>query len=56
MTFANYADEIGLLLNTTDQDKFLLHSLEQVAGGFGLYGNAKKNDSMYFKQDGANST
>ena len=43
---ADYADNIALLANTPTQAKFLLHSLEQAAGGIGLHMNA----NMCFNQ------
>ena len=38
----DYADDVSLLANTPTQANSLLHSLEQVAGGIGLYINADK--------------
>ena len=32
----NYADDIALLANTPTQAEYLVHSLEQAAGGVGL--------------------
>ena len=42
---ADYTDDIALLANTPTQAKSLLHSLEQAAGGIGLYVNAAKQSS-----------
>ena len=46
ITDADYADDIVLLANTLTQVEFLLHSLEQAAGGNRLHVNANK----YFNQ------
>ena len=43
------ADDLTLLANTPAQTKSLLHSLQQAAGGIGLYVNANKTEFMYFK-------
>ena len=48
----NYTDDIALLANTLTQAKFLLHSLEQAAGGIGLYVNTDKTEYMCFNQRG----
>ena len=56
MTDTGYADDQELLVNTSTQTEFLLHSLEQAAGGIGLYVNANKTESVCFKQNGAIST
>ena len=45
-----------LLANTPAQDESLLQSLEQTAGGIGLYVNAKKTEYTCFKQEGTIST
>ena len=45
----DYADDIALLANTPTQDKSLLHSLEQAAGGIGLYVNTNKNGIHEFE-------
>ena len=45
----HYADTIALLGNTTVQTKYLLLSLELVAGGSILFGNANKTESMCFQ-------
>ena len=41
-TEVNYADDLVLFANTPAHAKSLLHSLEQAAGGIGLYVNANK--------------
>ena len=46
----DYADDLVLLVNTLTQAESLLHSLEQAAGRIGLYMNANKTESVYFKQ------
>ena len=53
---ADYADDIAILPNTTNQAKKLLHSLEQAAAGIGLYVNAHKTKYMCFIQTGNIST
>ena len=53
---ADYADDIALLANTPTQAESMLHSLEQVAGGVGLYVNAEKMEYMGFNQKGDIST
>ena len=45
---ADYAD-IELFVNPPTQDKCLLHSLEQTAGGIGLHVNANKMEYICFK-------
>ena len=47
------ADNLALLTNSSAQAEFLLHSLEQTAGGNGLYVNANKIEYMCFKWKGA---
>ena len=42
MTDQDHADDLALLVNTSAQAKFLLHCLEQAAGGIDLYVNANK--------------
>ena len=42
-----------LLTNTLAQVESLLHSMEQVAKGIGVYENSDKIESMYFYKDGA---
>ena len=53
---ADYIDHIALLANTLTQAKSLLHSLEQSAGGIGLYVNVDKTEYMCFNQKGNIST
>ena len=45
ITDTDYADDIVLLANTSTQAKSLLHTLEQAAGGIGLYVNADKQST-----------
>ena len=48
ITDANYVDAKTLLENTHTQAGFLLHSLEQAAGGIGLCVNADQTKYMRF--------
>ena len=41
---ADYADDLGLLANRSGQGKYLMHSLEQAAGGTDVHVNAIKTD------------
>ena len=50
MTDANYTDDLVLPANTPAQVKSLLLSLQQVAGGIGLYVNGNITEYMCFKQ------
>ena len=52
ITDADYADEIALLANAPNQAETLLHSLERVAAGIGLYVNAHKTEYMCYNQTG----
>ena len=52
ITNADYADDIAILANTPNQTKTLLHSLEWVAAGIGLYVNAHKTEYMCYNQTG----
>ena len=52
ITDADYVDEIALLANTPTQAEFLLHSLEQAAGGIGLHVNSDKTEVLCFNQKG----
>ena len=52
ITAANYADDIALLANTSNQAETLLHSLEQAAAGIGLHVNAHKTEYMCYNQTG----
>ena len=56
MKDADYAENLAPFTNAPDQAESLLHSLEQAAGGTGLYGNANKTECIYFKQNAAIST
>ena len=53
---ANYADDIAFLVNTPTQAESLLLSLEQAAGGVGLFVNADKTEYICFNQKGHIST
>ena len=52
ITDTDYADDLVLFVNTLAQADSLLHSLEQVARGIGLYMNSDKTAFMCFNQDG----
>ena len=56
ITDADYADDIALLGNTSNQAETLLHSLERAAGGIGLHVNAHKTEYMCYNQTGGIST
>ena len=56
ITDADYADDIVILANTPNQAETLLHSLERVAAGIGLYVNAHKTEYMSYNQAGDIST
>ena len=56
ITDADYADDIAILVNTPNQAKTLLHSLERAATGIGLYVNAQKMEYMCYNQTGDIST
>ena len=56
ITDADYADDIAILANTPNQAETLLHSLERVAAGIGLYVNAHKTEYMSYDQTGDIST
>ena len=43
MTDTDYADDLALLTNISDQAKYLLRNLEQAVWGIGLYVNANKS-------------
>ena len=47
MTDSNSTDDLAFLANTLAQVGSLLHSLEQVVGGIGLYGNANKTEYIF---------
>ena len=48
ITDADYADDITILANTSNQAETLLHSLERAAAGIGLYVNAHKTEYMCY--------
>ena len=52
ITDADYADDLALLANTTDQAETLLHSLERATADIGLYVNAHKTEYMCYNQAG----
>ena len=52
ITDSNYVNNIALMVNTPTVAKFLLHSLEQAAGGMGFYVNTHKTEYMCFNQSG----
>ena len=56
ITDANYADDIALLANTTNQTETLLHSLERAAAGIGHHVTAHKTEYMRYNQTGNIST
>ena len=56
ITDADYADDIAILANTTNQAETLLHSLERAAAGIGLHVNAHKTEYMCYNQTGDIST
>ena len=55
-TDADYADDIALQANTSNQAETLLHSLERATAGIGLHVNAHKTEYMCFNQAGHIST
>ena len=50
ITDADYADDIAILANSSDQTETLLHSLERAAAGIGLNVNAHKTEYMCYNQ------
>ena len=52
----DYADDLALLINTLAQAKCLLYSLEQAAGGIGIYVKANETEYACFKPNVAIST
>ena len=52
ITDADYADDLALLVNTPNEAKTLLHSLERAAAGIGLHVNAHKTEYMCYNQTG----
>ena len=56
ITDADYADDIAFLANSLAQAESLLHNLERVAGGIGLYVNTYKTEYMCFNRRGDIST
>ena len=49
---ADYADDIVLLANASDQVETLLHSQERATAGIGLFFNAQKTEYMSLNQTG----
>ena len=49
---ADYADDIAILANTSNQAETLLHNLERAAAGIGLHVNAHKTEYMCYNQTG----
>ena len=49
-------DDIGLLVNTSAQAKFLPHILEQAARGISFYVNLENIEFMCFKQNEVKSS
>ena len=56
ITDSDYVDDIALLANSPARAEFLLHSLEQTAGGIGLQVNADKTEFISFNEKGDIST
>ena len=56
MSDADYAEDIAILANATNQAETLLRSLERAAAGIGLYINAHKKEYMWYNQAGDIST
>ena len=56
ITDADYADEVALLANTSNQAETLLHSLEPATAGISLHVNAHKTEYMCYNQTGDIST
>ena len=52
ITNADYADDIAILANTSNQAKTLLLSLERATAGIGLHVNAHKTEYMCYNQTG----
>ena len=52
ITTADYADDIAILANTSNQAGTLLHSLERATAGIGLHVNAQKTEYMCYNQTG----
>ena len=50
ITDADYADDIAILTNTSNQAETLLHSLKRAAAGIGFHLNARKTEYMCFNQ------
>ena len=56
ITHADYADDIAILANTTNQAETQLHIFERTVTGIGLHVNARKTEYMCYNQTGDIST
>ena len=56
ITDTDYADDIAILANTSNQAETLLHNKERAAAGIGLNVNAHQTEYMCFNQTGDIST
>ena len=56
ITDADYADDIGILVNTPNQAETLLPSLQRSAVGIGLHVNAQKTEYICLNETGDIST
>ena len=56
ITDADFAGDIAILANTSNQAETLLHSLERATAGIGLHVNAHKTEYMCYNQTGDIST
>ena len=56
ITDADYADDIAILANTSEQAETLLHILERAAAGIGFHVNTHKTEYTCFNQTGDIST
>ena len=56
ITDADYADDIAILANRSNQAETLQHSLEQAVAGISLHVNAHKTEYLCFNQTGDIST
>ena len=52
ITDADYADDIAILANTSNQAETLLNTFERASAGIGLHANAHKTEYMCFNQTG----
>ena len=56
ITDADYADDIAILVNKSNQAETLLHSFERAAAGIGLHVNTHKTEYVCYNQTGDIST